>query len=288
MMRHQGGGIEWLSLLRVAVLLASLGGLAATARAQPESAAPGDQVRGHPGKTYADLIRLMTTGFRRDGVVYRASRLLPMRHIGRDRETPALRDLVFDRIDVLPLPAGPRPRLALLIDLGRAAESAEGFAVLALVDPTGSGRLLDAANVAYDRQTGFFVPARLEARVDVVITASRHANSNQAYQTTALIAVRRDRLSLIDTIFTLNDRGCGYERNQTLAIAKVGRGARAAISASVAEETQTDTSACDGQAAPAAGHRLVTVHYRWDSARQRYVARSDALERLARETEERF
>lgn len=263
--------------------------LATTAHAQVESRAPGDRVPGQAGVDYADLIRLIGIGLTQEGGVYRIGGTVRLRHIGGGEEPVALRATALESVAVLPLAAGAKPRLALLLDLGRATDSAEGFAILALVDPAGR-RLLDAANVAHDRDTGFLPPSRLPAGAagDVLLTASRHTNSNQAYQTTALIAVRRDRLALIDTVFTLNDSGCGYERRQILAVTKPDRARSPAIRVAVTEQTQVAEPACEGGQPPAAGRRTMSTAYRWNEARQRWLRTTDALERLARETQERF
>lgn len=263
--------------------------LATTAHAQVESRAPGDRAPGQAGLHYADLIRLIGIGLTQEGGVYRIGGTVRLRHIGGGEEPIALRATALESVVVLPLAAGATPRLALLLDLGRATDNAEGFAILALVDPAGR-RLLDAANVAHDRDTGFLPPSRLPAggAGDVLLTASRHTNSNQAYQTTALIAVRRDRLALIDTVFTLNDSGCGYERRQILAITKPDRARSPAIRVAVTEQTQVAEPDCEGGQPPAAGRRTMSTAYRWDEARQRWLRTSDALERLARETQERF
>lgn len=288
--RHHCTGARRMGLLPALVLVVSLTLLATPVLAQAESRAPGDRVPGRSALRYADLIRLTGIGLTQEGGIYRLGGAVRLRHVGGGEETVELRATTLGTMAVLPLATGAKPRLALLLDLGRATDRAEGFALLALVDPAGRGRLLDAANVAYDRDTGFLAPVRLASGEagQVLITASRHANSNQAYQTTALISVRRDRLALIDTVFTLNDSGCGYERRQNLAVTKRARAGHAAILVSVIEETQLTGSACGAQHTPAPGKRAVSTLYRWIAAKQRYVRTSDALERLAREAEERF
>ena len=107
-------------------------------------------------------------------------------------------------------------RLLLLLDLGDAADSANGFAVLALYDLSSARRLLDAANVAYDRSTYFRDRPTLAVSgdTDAVITMSMHFNSSQSYVTTALILPRDDRLELIDTIFTFDEKLCAFKREQ--------------------------------------------------------------------------
>ena len=63
--------------------------------------------------------------------------------------------------------------------------------------------------------------------------------------------------------------------------------ARAAASAHDANARSTHARSEGGQP-PAAGRRTMLTAYRWNEARQRWLRTSDALERLARETQERF
>ena len=104
------------------------------------------------------------------------------------------------------------------------ADSANGFAVLALYDLSSGQRLLDAANVAYDRSTYFRNGASLAISGDTeaVVTISTHFNSSQGYVTTALILPRDDRLELIDTIFTFDEMLCEFRREQVPSFKVIG------------------------------------------------------------------
>ena len=143
--------------------------------------------------------------------------MIDVRHIGGpDDESAPPETINLPGIAALPIRADGRDRLLLLLDFGDAADSVNGFAVLALYDLSSAERLLDAANVAYDRGTWFRQGASLAISpdTDAVVTMSAHFNSNQAYDTTALILPRDDRLELIDTIFTFNEQVCEYRREQ--------------------------------------------------------------------------
>lgn len=237
---------------------------------------------------WIDYIRLFARGTRKADGAWRADGLIAMRHIGgADQINEAPKDFALDLVNAVRVMSGGKERLALLLDLGGAMESAEGFAVLALIDPAKRPRLLDIANVAYDRDTGFAQPAMLRiGDSDILLAVSRHNNSSQGYRTSAMIDLRGDRLTLIDTIFTFDDVGCGIERRQkpTFAIA----GARA-VRVSVTEAARRVGARCAGDKKPArAGTRTVGVTYRLDSKSGRFQADSDALRKFAEESESRF
>lgn len=278
-----------LATIRRYIVLLGLAAFPLPAWAQVSFPALEDSVAGHGGTTYLDLIRLMTDELTREGDSYRAGELVPLRHISGDagyEEAPA--DFEVRTIAALPVKSREKPRLLLLLDLGQAVEGAEGFAVLALFDLSGPPRLLDAANVAYDRDTGFFGPGRMETGGDdLILIASRHSNSNQTYRTVAMIETRGERLQLVDTIFTFNDNGCGFARTQRPRFSMAGRSERA-ILVEIIEETKRVGAPCKGQPMPALGRRTISVKYRWNAASQRYLKNSDALNRLAKETSKRF
>jgi len=104
------------------------------------------------------------------------------------------------------------------------------------------------------------------------------------------ILVRDGRLQLVDTVFTSDERACGFERIQFPAFRAGERGDRpyADIVVTVTEETKRTEEDCGAAELPAAGVRAVEVIYRWDAAQMRFLPDSDALEVLARETEARF
>ena len=193
---------------------------------------------------------------------------------------------------VLGIKAGGKDRLTMLFDLGDAADSANGFAVLALYDLSSAQRLLDAANVAYDRSTYFRDPAALGISDDndAVVTMSTHFNSSQGYVTTALILPHDDRLELIDTIFTFDENLCAFRRQQVPSFKVTGM---AGATFAAIEATVTETTTPSGKAATTSKSRrrrsvTITVTYKWDDAASRYAPDSDALKKLAIEDQERF
>ena len=194
-------------------------------------------------------------------------------------------------VSTLDVRSAGRNRLLLLIDLGSSSDSAEGYAVLALYDLVGEPRLLDATNVALDRSTWFREPARLavSADDDVVMTSSTHFNSSQGYSITLMITVRDDQIQLIDTIYTFDENLRDYKRSQNLAFQAIPEAEPyAAIRATVTETTEPAEEPCGDAPVPAPSTREIAVTYRWDQAAGRFVADSDAFEKLSAENEERF
>jgi hypothetical protein len=164
--------------------------------------------------------------------------------------------------------------------------------VLALYSLTGKPTLLDAADVAFDKDTYFRDSGSLsvgEGR-NVVLTMSMHFNSNQDYVTSALILLRNDQLQLVDTVFTFSDKDCSFEREQMPEFRAGGRdaGAYSDIVATVTETTKPTGETCSEEQTLEPATRQIAVTYRWDEAASRFVADSEALKVLAKEDESRF
>jgi hypothetical protein len=264
-------------------------GLAAASAAEVAFPAPVDAVPGTNGVTYLDLLREIVPDLAEADGVYRGKTVMPLRHVaGPDRQAEPPQEPTVADFSVLPLAGS--GRILLLVDLGMAKDAAEGYAVLALFDPAGKPRLVDAADVAFDRTTWFLEPVMLgldDGRL-AVLTMSMHSNSDQAYVTTAIVLVG-DRLELIDSVFTFDEAVCAYERTQRLAIETRPDGAGPAAIAATVVDTTTPTGAdCGEDAVPQPASATVAVTWRWDEAAKRYRPDSDALEKLAAEAAERF
>jgi len=250
-----------------------------------------DAVPGAGGATYLDLARQVLPDLAPEGSSYRGRTVIDMRHVGgADMGVPPPEAFQIFNVAVRPVRAEGRDRLLLLFDLG--GDEAEGFAALALLDPAGEPSLLDAAQVAFDRWTSFRDPAviPLGPGDDLLLTTSTHFNSQQGYATTAMSLVRDGRLQLVDTVFTFDERLCGFERVQVPAFRAGERGDRryADIVVTVSEETKLTQEDCGSSDLPAAGVRTIEVTYRWDAAQMRFLPDSDALEVLAGEAATRF
>lgn len=280
-----------LSRLMFACLL--LPSLWTAARAQavsfPElnSAVPGRQ-----DISYFDLAKMVVPDLKAGANgFYNGTAPIEMRDIlGGDEGGSPPETISLSNAAVLAVKAGGKDRLAMLFDLGQSQDSAEGFAVLALYDLAGKPKLLDAANVAVDSSTSFRDPGKVSigAGDDAIVTTSTHFNSNQGYAGTMLIMVRNDRFSLIDAIYTFDENYCAYRRTQNLAFRSLGgRKAYAPIKATVTDATVPSEESCDEPPPEATSHDL-SVTYRWDKAKARYVRNSDAFVKLSAENEKRF
>ena len=275
-------------LSRVALLALALFWMTAgRAFAEPVSF-PGltEPVAGRKDVTFADLVRLVAPG-----AVESGEGTIDVRHIAGDAwSDPGPEAMRLVKLAAVPARSGGRDRTVLLLDFGPAQDSASGFVVLALFDVTGEPRLLDAADIAFDRWTAFAEPVRLPVGEgdDLLVTRSTHFNSSQGYATTALILLRGDRFALVDTISTFDDRACTFERTQRLGIRQGTGTPLADIRATVSERTTVSAGQCGEATVPEPGTRNIAVTYRWDAAGERYSADSDAFDVLARENERRF
>lgn len=251
----------------------------------------GQEVAGHPGVSVLDLVRLVAPdAVVADGVA-RGTRLVQMRYVsGGDEVPPSPTGFAISGIIAIDVRSAGKERLAALIAPGSLENTDDPIAVLALFDISGTPRLLDAVDVALDRDTSLVDGGRLVlgSGTDALLTRSSHFNSSQGYASTALILVKDDRFELIDTIFTFDENVCNFERRQDAGFKPVPKaGGMADIAAAVTETTVPRDEACEGETPPA-GIRTVAVTYRWDAATGRYKPDSDAFELLARENETRF
>lgn len=252
-----------------------------------------DPVPGAKDVTYLDLARLVLPDLEAAEGAYRGGEVADTRHIGgAEMLGSPPEELVIYELAALTLRASGSDRLALLFDLGQSVDAAEGFALLALYDVGRTPALLDAVQIGLDRHTHFRSPGSvaLSGDDDLVLTMSSHFNSSQAYVTSAMLMVRSDRFQLVDTVFTFDDQGCGFERAQMPEFSADGAGGDvySDIVVTVVETTRRTGDDCGSQEVPPEGGRTVSVTYGWDDARARFVPDSDSLEILARENESRF
>lgn len=265
----------------------------ATAQAQTVSLPDlGSTLPGRTDVTYLDLARMVIPDLAAEKHgTFKGGPPIDMRHVqGPDAGGSPPETTSLSNATVLAVKAGGKDRLAMLFDLGDSPDSAEGYAVLALYDTAGKPTLLDAVNVALDRDTYFQEPDRLSvgANDDILMTASSHSNSEQNYMITLLVMVVGDKFKLIDTIYTFDERLCAYSHTQDVAFRTVKDGrSHAAINATVTDAIVPSDESCD-EAAPKASSHKISVTYHWNKKSSRYVADSDAFEKLSVENEKRF
>lgn len=256
------------------------------------SAELGDEIAGHAAVTVLDLARLVVPDLAPAGDgSYTGSAPSGIRDMaGVDPSEDAPEASRLSGATLLDIKVGGRDRVLALFDLGQSEFSAAGFTVLALYDLSGKPRLLDAANVASDRDTYFGDPDVLPLGPgdDAVMTVSTHWNSNQTYTSTDLIMVLGDKLRLVDSVFTFDERACEFTRTQALTI-KAGRARKpyADIVATVIDKVEPGEEGC-GANRPKPSSRKIAVTYRWNKTKQRYVPSSNAFEKMAEDSAKRF
>lgn len=252
---------------------------------------PTDPVPGHDKLSHLDLLRMVVPDLALDGVAYQGHMAGEVRHIGGpDALAAAPETVALGVVSSMPLLVDGRQRTALVIDLGHSEDDVASYTILALFDLTAGPKLLDAANIGYDASTWFRDDGKiaLSSGQDLILTKSTHSNSSQGYVTSAMILPIADRLTLIDTVFTFDEKTCATERVQWPTFRSFQEnGPYSDIEVAVTDETKATGEACEG-GTPELSTGYVAVTYGWDAAAGRYVASSGALKALAEESRQRF
>ncbi len=197
-------------------LTTSLWLLAALSGARADYVDLDDAVAGHPGKTWADVVRAIVPDLDADG---RGNTVIDLPYLvdlgdGDPPPQPQL-PVSVSSIEVSPIKAEGRSFTTMLVDLGGADGWAVNVVALALLDE--DLKLLDVINVGQDKLNAFRPPLlQISDKDQALLTYSEHGNSNQVYGAYGLIMVRDGKFQVIDTYATLDDRWCGHERKQTL------------------------------------------------------------------------
>jgi hypothetical protein len=257
------------------------------------AAALRDHVPGHRDLTYFDLMKHVVTDLAPHGTGgATGSDIVPFTHIEGKHATAAPADdpVDFDHVDVMAIPGDPE-HLILRTDLGPSDGNVEEAELLSLFVLAPRVRLLDVVEVGNDRFTGFSEgnPQLLAPRTPLILIESSHSNSDQSYQTTEMIFIRGGRFRLIDTVATFGERSCAAERTQTPSVTTMAdnRPYRA-IHLVVRSQVKPTGEDCGDETMPRARNARYQATYRWDARRQKFVTRSDALNRLAIQNENRF
>jgi hypothetical protein len=264
------------------------------ASAQVTIHAPGDAVADHPGLTYLDLLRKVVPDIAMDADGSAAGGApIPFRHLA-DPTCPCDPPLVtvIGAIDALPLVSERRERLLLLAHVSDEGWYVGGTALLMLFGLDRDPILLDVADVALDGSVRFAGRPLLDLSPadQAALVESAHWNSNQTYLSTLMVFAPDGRLALIDDVFTFSERACGYERVQSPSFEARSDPARTYADIRVrvrAETARTEDTDC-GEPLPRPESKTVEATYRWDAASARFMPDSDALDRFAAESEQRF
>lgn len=259
--------------------------LAAPARADPLPPDLTDDVPGHPGVTFEDLLKQAAPDLHDQGSDVVGHVRAPLRHLaGHDFEGDLADPQTFSMPEAQRFEAGGRRYLAILVDLGGMEDQVASATLLALYDDGPRPKLLDTVGVGLDRLTGFSEHpiVKLGPHDQGLVTYSEHFNSDETFSGRLIAFVRGGKWRLLDSFFSYSARFCGWERDEVPVFTSRPDPGRAywQVSVDVQVKTTIDrTEGCD-ERLPRPGvvhHRAV---YRWDARRGRFVTSSKALKQL--------
>ena len=247
----------------------------------------GAVVPGHGAVTYLDLLKQAIPDLADNAADKQVEGHLarPLRHIAGDANGGEAPDpIVIGLIEAVRIQAGGRSRLAILADLGQTDDRVAGTSLLALFDDAPTPHLLDTVDVAMDRDTSFSEHERLPLGPgqEALITYSEHFNTSQTYGFHTLIFVRHDRLALLEQVFTLSSRECGWRRTEdpTFTVRPDPHSPYGQLEVAVRVALKLDKTEGCGTPAPRPYVRTYRATYRWDARRQKFVTPSAELKRL--------
>ncbi|MET2828279.1 hypothetical protein [Mesorhizobium shangrilense] len=252
------------------------------------------QVPGHTGISYFDLVKQVIPDLARDETRAIGHRTVTLRHIAGDGFGGTIPDPI--RIGVLralPFESEGKPRIAMLIDIGKIDDLGEQPHILAVFDATDRRpTLLDAVDVGLDRVTSLAEPAlvRIGEHDDAIVTTSQHFNSAENYTWTALISLRGGKLGLIDRFLAYSAWTCTSQKTQAFSFKGVPGANNTpyyAIAVIMSDIGTPPEERCDDRMLAAPYARTATAVYRWDAGKALFVADSDAVQRLQEQTAER-
>ena len=275
-------------MTRTLVAAALLTLVGAPAFADPDSLKnAGDAVPGHPGMTYADLVRqavpdlaLNADDHQVEGHFKTAPRHLAGEEYEGDPSDPAVLGFIEDRRILV----GGRKRIALLADLGAKEGRVEGLALLMLFDDTGkTPKLLDAADVGLDKDTGFpehqaLLP--LGPGDSALITYSEHDDSDLTMGGYMIVSPIGDRLSMVGRIELTSEKLCSWNGIEGASFATApdpGRPYRRIEATVKAVFTHTGETGCNDEKHPAAVTHVYTGAWRWNAAARRFEPAASTL-----------
>lgn len=234
-----------------------------------------DPVQGHPGMTWADVVRHVVPDLDAQGQGHKVVDLPYLVDLGDGDPPPQpVLPVSVQSIEVEPLEAEGRSLTVMLLDLGGAEGWAVNVAPLVLLDE--QMRLLDVINAGQDRFNALKLPMlRISDKDEAVLVSSEHGNSNQVYGAYGLVMVRLGKFQVIDTFSTLDDHWCGHARTQTLSFEVPPEGPGYWPVRAIVTDTLVDPDPAEdcGDAAREAGfENRYSQTYRWSSSLGQYVA----------------
>jgi len=280
--------MNWRAVLVLGGVLAVLAAAPAIADRGPLRNA-GDAVPGHPGLTYADLVRQAAPDLRLNADDHRVEGhfRMPPRHLAGEAfqgepSEPAVLGFIEDkRIRV-----GGKKRIALLADLGGKEGRIEGLALLMLFDDDGgTPKLLDAADVGMDRDTGFAGEAVLPLGPgdSVLVIWSEHGAAGLTMGGYMIVAPIGDRLAMVARLPLTSETLCSWKAIEAarFATASDPNGPLHRIEATVTVRiNRTGQDGCNDERHPAAATHVFHAAWRWNPASHRFVPAASTLDGL--------
>ena len=243
---------------------------------------------GHPGLTYADLIKQVAPNLaKNDDDGHIEGRLAhPPRHVaGPDFEDETPDPVTVGFIEDQRIRVGGKPRIALLVDLGPKPGRVEGLALLMLFDDTGKPRLLDAADVGVDKDTSFTDQGpvlHLGPGDDALVTYSEHDDADLTFGAYLVISTIADHLRLVTMLQTPSEKACGWSNIEdiTFATAPDPGSPYRRIDISVGAVFKHTDPSCGATDIPKARSTVFRATYRWNAAAHAFETQSDMTKRL--------
>ncbi|MBL6853286.1 MAG: hypothetical protein ISS15_12475 [Alphaproteobacteria bacterium] len=255
-------------------------GLFAAAATTPAFAeAPDDSVPGHPGVTYAMLLKQIAPSLTRDQDVWTLSRIKNFRGMAPSKD-PLSESISFSALTVQHVREDGHKRILLF-----SGDSAgdEGFDTLlaAYDDEAKTPKLLDYMNVGGDRFNDLREVKPIAPATDMFIVASTHSNSNQSYELDTPMFLRGGKLQTIDTFFIFGNSFCTYSEMQSPTYTTQPGKPYYDLKISVAVDMTRNTDECDNDSPkpPKLGSRTVSDTYRWNG--KTFAPTTKAVARLS-------
>lgn len=251
------------------------------------------EVPGHAGVTYADLMKLAIPDLaeQKDGS-WKGANVPVLNDIGGKPTQNDISDgFGFGAVEVLKVKEGGKSRLLLLTSDSRADSFAEVLAVFD--DEPPMPQLLDAADAGHDRLTSFGnATLKLDDGTDLFVIENMHSNSNQSYVEDALLFLKDGKLQQATSVLSFGERVCTHEMSETPEFKTVfdAHARYRAVVATVTQETVLTDLDCgsDGVKRPSAGKRIFRDVFHWDDKRGEFRSKTDVLGQLAKEDEKRY
>jgi len=239
-----------------------------------------DTVAGHPGVTYAKLLKQIAPDLSKDGNgVWTLSGIKHFRGMAPSKD-PLAEAVSFSALKVVHVREDGHKRILLF-----SGDSAgdEGFDTLiaAYDDEARTPKLLDYMNVGGDRFNDLYEVKPIAAGTDMFVVASTHSNSNQSYELDTPMFLRGGKFQTVNTFFIFGNSFCSYSETQSPTYTTAPGKPYYSLNVSVAIDVTRNEDECgsDSPKPPKAGKRVVSDIYRWNG--KDFVPTTKAVERLS-------